>query len=136
MNDNKYVTMLRTSGTVLCLCGRHVVHCTDHSRVRVCPILVIDTSKAHRWLFDSTLSTTEQKAMFTSHFHQPKKASVIFFIILAMDDNIICNLCHTITEVMYVVHHVLEDVFCTGQTPGEADKMVSSPWCVESCQQG
>ena len=58
----------------------------------------------------------------------------MFFIICAMDDNIICNSNHNITLIKYLVHHALEDVLFTGQAQGEADKL--SPWCVESCLQG
>ena len=87
-------------------------------------------------MFDNTLSSTEGKTIFMSHFHQLVEASAMFLITLPMDDNITCNPNHTITVLKYLVNHVLEDVLCTGQAPGQVDKIVLSLWCVESCQQG
>ena len=51
----------------------------------------------------------------------------MFFIILAMDNDIICNSNHAMTAVKFLVHHALENGLNTGQTLGEVDKLVSSP---------
>ena len=95
----------------------------------------ISSKEGDGWLFNSTLSTIEHKVVFTSYFHQHAEVSVMFFSILAMGNDIICNFNHIIIAVKYLVHNALEDILCTGQDPGEVNKMVSSPWFLESCQQ-
>ena len=45
----------------------------------------------------------------------------MFFIILAVDNNIIWNSNHAITAVKYLVCHSLEIALYTGQAPGEAE---------------
>ena len=84
----------------------------------------------------TALSTIKHKTVFMSHFHQLMETCVMFFIIVAIDNDIIYNSNHVIKVVKDLVHYGLEGVFYTGQVTGETNKMVSSQWSVESCQQG
>ena len=58
----------------------------------------------------------------------------MLFIIMSVDDNIICNPNYTFAAFQDLFHHLLEDVLGTGKAPGEMDKSVMSPWGVEHCE--
>ena len=87
--------------------------CTD--LLRMSSSGFIDTSEKHYGgLFDSTLILVEDKPMFVGDSHAFVETFAMFLVILSTNNNIICNANHPIAAGMDLIHHLLEDVLCTG----------------------
>ena len=76
---------------------------------------IIHTSKKHyRGLFDSTLILVEDKPIFMGKSHEFVETFVMFLFILSMNNYIVSDVNQSITTGDDLVHHLLEDVLCTG----------------------
>ena len=103
----------------------------------MCAIFVIDPAKKiDRWLFYSTFLTIEEKPMFSGDLHECVQVLIMLFIIMSVDDDIICNPNYAFAAFQNLVHHLLKDVLGAGKATGEMDKSVMSPWGVECHEEG
>ena len=74
-----------------------------------------------------TFLAIEDKPMFSGNLHESVQASIVLFVIVSVDDDVICNPNYTFAAFQDLVHHLLKDVLGAGKAPGEMDKSVMSP---------
>ena len=74
--------------------------------------------------------------MFSGDLHECVQALIVLFIIMSVDDDVICNPNYTFAVFKDLVHHPLKDVLGAGKAPGETDKSVTSPQGVECHEDG
>ena len=106
-NGDRYVTMLRNFWSCVGV-SRQGMLCTTLILAELgC---ALSFSCTHPKKVSDGYLTAHYPSLNTSHFHQLVEVYVMFFITLAMDDNIICNANLPITVLIYLVHCALEDV--------------------------
>ena len=126
-----------TSWAVLVSLGLHIMHCTHLSSIMVCHILVADT---YQKKFTDGCLTAHLTPLNTKPCSWATSISLLRYLHVLHHP---CNRWYH--NLQFQSHHLISQVSgpwyigrCLVHRPGptRGKKMVSYPWCVESCQQG